>query len=575
MENLKIITKHFSRDTKANVIYEENACPSTDGRNITLPTRVNSEYADETIGAMLHETSHIRYTQFDNMPNLSSAEFDCLNVLEDIRIDYKTCKEYPNAKYFYETLLDECIQTKGDALRNEPQAVKVLKSLLIHADGRNPSDVYTDDEKTLELFEKYKGLVGIARQAESTESLVDYARQLCKQLFDDTKDSKQDDKLDEEIEQLNQQREELHQQCSELDDKADKQQAESTRCKRNMTANFNKASKQVDKEKADEYMERAKEWNEKLDESNEKLEKDNEEYQNTREEYLQTKKQQREKENEKESRESNGFKSDPDADIKGFTALDKSKVKDDNSNAISSTETLDSIIADKVISRRDSIIHDDEGVVLNANKLHDLYTDVDELFNEDEVKEYKTKVSFIIDSSGSMGNANCPSDRASLCVRVTKLFADAIKKAQLRGAPIELDLFAFGDTVGKLCNLDDYDEQTLNAQYNNAQYDLGGGTELVECVNHITDDMKQNLDTDSDAVAIVLTDAEIGEYQLKALVNQADSDDVRFVFIAITPDRWSQTNESFQQVFGDNVVNSHDDNDVIDVITRVMLDWEQ
>jgi ABC-type Zn uptake system ZnuABC Zn-binding protein ZnuA len=86
--------------------------------------------------------------------------------------------------------------------------------------------------------------------------------------------------------------------------------------------------------------------------------------------------------------------------------------------------------------------------------------------------------------------------------------------------------------------------------------------------------MTANLETDSDAVAIVLTDAEIGSHQMDELVNKANSQDVKFVFVAITPSTNTQKCNAFQEVFGDNVITSHEESDVIDCITRVMLDWD-
>ncbi len=572
MENLKIITKHFSRDSKANVVYQENACPSTDGRNITLPTRVNSEYADETIGAMLHETSHIRYTNFDSLPDLTPAEHDCLNVLEDIRIDHKTCQEYPNARFFYDCLRDEVINTKKDKLLKEPTAVQVLKSLIIHAEGIDPSTLYTDP-KTLKLFEKYKGLVGISQQSKSTDDLVDYAKQLAKQLFDDIRDKGASDKLDEELGELGKDLEELGEKFKENSDKLDEQESKSSTIKKKATSKFNQAAKQIDKAKADELIEEAKKLDEELDKSNEKLNKLDDKKQKLTEEYRGIEQQQREKERKKRMEQSDGFRRDPDAEIKGFTALDNAKVLKDDKGTVNSTVTLDELIAEKVIARRDQVINDDEGVVLNQQKLHDLYTDVDELFEEDEVKQYKTKIAFIIDTSGSMGNVGSVGDRANLCLNVAKLFADAIKKASLSGAPVEFTIFGFSDNTAKLCDLDNYDPDKLSSQYQQAAYDLGGGTELVECVNFVTDDLSANLDTDSDAVAIVLTDAEIGSHQMKELVNKANSQDVKFVFIAITPSTCTQKEDEFQEVFGDNVITSHEESDVVDCITRVMLDW--
>jgi len=181
MNHLKVVARHFSDDTKTQIVFKDNASPSTDGERIILPSQVNPDYTDNVIGSLLHETSHIKYTTINAMQGLSKSSATCLNVLEDIRIDEKTQVEYPNSKYFYRKLVEEVVTTKLDQLNKEPIPVRILKSLIFTSHGYNPADIYDSD--IVNRLQKYLPYVDIAKQSPNTDELIPHAVELSKKLF--------------------------------------------------------------------------------------------------------------------------------------------------------------------------------------------------------------------------------------------------------------------------------------------------------------------------------------------------------------------------------------------------------
>lgn len=85
------------------VVYEHNIQPRTDGKTIWLPfvnMFTTNEFAEDLIHFVNHETSHIRYTAFDGVPEyewmspMSSLLGLMWGVLEDNRVDYLNDRIY-------------------------------------------------------------------------------------------------------------------------------------------------------------------------------------------------------------------------------------------------------------------------------------------------------------------------------------------------------------------------------------------------------------------------------------------------------------------------------------------------
>ena len=62
ISSFETVAKHFAGQLKVKLQYKEKACPQTDGEScITLPTDMG-DLTLPTLGALLHESYHIRNT---------------------------------------------------------------------------------------------------------------------------------------------------------------------------------------------------------------------------------------------------------------------------------------------------------------------------------------------------------------------------------------------------------------------------------------------------------------------------------------------------------------------------------
>ena len=98
--------KLLSTRHNIRVRFEPGAVPKTDGKTITLPEiseRCDPAFVEALHGYLDHETAHVLFTNFDLKP-ANKAEFGCVNVVEDIRIEKKFCAIYPGAALNLDTL---------------------------------------------------------------------------------------------------------------------------------------------------------------------------------------------------------------------------------------------------------------------------------------------------------------------------------------------------------------------------------------------------------------------------------------------------------------------------------------
>lgn len=104
VKSLPITAKGLSEKFGVTVKFEDGACPCTDGSGITLPTlEEDAQVKDKCalLGALVHECSHVRNTDFglSSRKNLPQGMFSALNAVEDLRIENLACKQYPGAAY--------------------------------------------------------------------------------------------------------------------------------------------------------------------------------------------------------------------------------------------------------------------------------------------------------------------------------------------------------------------------------------------------------------------------------------------------------------------------------------------
>ena len=639
MNHLKVVARHFSDDRKTQLVFQDEACPSTDGKRIILPTQVNPKYSDNVIGSLLHETSHIKHTTLNAMSGLSKSQSNCLNVLEDIRVDHLTKLEYPNSVYFYKKLVEECIETKHDRLNAEPIPVRILKSLIFTAHGFEPLSIYDSD--IVARLQKYLGYINIAKNAKDTDELVEHAIELAKELFGeldlpDDKDGdgsgegkdgdKSDDKngeadgqsqsgdgdsgdtdedtdgdgddsgfdtdadgdsksgqgkakaknkkpssIQKELDEIRDEIKKLDEEQSNTQKEYNEHAKEENKSYRNRKANRRKQNNAKTDEERDKYQKLVAKHHELQKQAVEKCHDARRESNEIRDKMSMAYHKKNELLNELEAIEHNGFAFGKDTEISGFNALDADKCKMPNNIKLESTQTLDEVIAETVIARRDKKFEDDNGANLNVRQYGSLYTDVDKLFLDEEKQEYKTKVALVLDASSSTGQVDVEGSRAHIIFELSKIIVNAIDKANKSGAPVEFLVYGFTSKVVELCNSENFTDELLYSGYSTFRYHYQDGTNLADAVNLVADKMREDEDSNCDLVAIVITDACVYDDEMKALANQTCSHNVKFGFVAVHPSSYDRS-DAFSFLFGENIIECGDDEATsLEKLTNIML----
>jgi len=181
-ESLEIFAKHFGDKLDLNIQFEDGATPSTNGRDIILPSNLDEAVLLPMLGALLHETGHIRLTEFNSLPTSTYEQelFRCTNLLEDIRIDHDTITRYPETKGLYIRLIHWVFNRKRDNMNKEPIPTKILKTLYLNSLGLPGYDTKADKIiKTLNLDR----FIDLAKLSHSTSQVKVHAKELLQLLY--------------------------------------------------------------------------------------------------------------------------------------------------------------------------------------------------------------------------------------------------------------------------------------------------------------------------------------------------------------------------------------------------------
>ena len=187
-EAFQEIARHFAESIKVKLIFEDGATPTTNGTTIILPSEMSEDYLDETLGALLHETNHIRYTNFDVFKSWDELSRVVGNALEDIRIDNKSLAIYPNSRCFYMSLVEDVIKRCKDKLDKEALPIKCLKGLILNSVGIDLKRVYGHDENFATIDEKVTNLQGTINdtiKCDRTSDLPPYIAKVIREIFGD------------------------------------------------------------------------------------------------------------------------------------------------------------------------------------------------------------------------------------------------------------------------------------------------------------------------------------------------------------------------------------------------------
>lgn len=632
-EAFQEIAKHFADSIKVQLVFQEGATPTTNGSTITLPTEMSTEYIDETLGALLHETAHIRYTSFDYFRQLDEIKMLVGNALEDIRIDYKSLKTYPNSKCFYVSLINDALARCKDKIAAEEIPMKKLKSLILDAFGIDIQTVYGEDEKWEEIKEctdELRSTIFDVYDCAETKDLAPHIDKVLMKIFEtdgksqpqkgsgnpqnqpcnggqggeganseqsededdqDDSDNEQDGDKENDSEQEDDQQDDSNidddgQQNNDVQDEKEskkqkamkdyvnsvKDKAEMDEAVRQAQDNLSKASEEWSRLNRSQktYNGKARRLSSKeryggtltadektkLERARTMTQQRSDEIQQVRQEYAHAAQELRNLNangiaelNKKyaaalKELTSNGFGQADNCNLLGFNALDTEKLLDKNYVDIPYNPTLDELVKEVLILKQEEMEAEETGR-LNSRYLHEIYTDVENLFQEKEEKKIKTRVSLVVDNSGSMGGV-----RIDYCVHAINLLAEAFKKAINQGAPGDMRIYGFGNDVGMVIdNVDNYKAMS-GGQFESLcnSKGLGRGTNLAKAVNHVVNEVEG--DPEYRNVIIIITDAEVDNDEISSMTNNICTSDARVMYISVCANFYSCPKA--QEVFGDN-----------------------
>lgn len=556
-ESYKILAEHFADKTGLTVEFIDGACPSTDGSTvITLPTEVNDKCVDPLLGAILHETAHVKNTAspYDVFGGKSEFFKDCINCLEDIRVDYLTSLQYPNSYDFIRALTQSVIDRKSEQLTKEPIPVQVLKSLCLKAEGFDPKALYKDPV-TQAQFTQCEKYIDQAKACVDTWGVVSVARRLlidlCAQdpqknkelqvkaqgVEDSTKKMRE---IEQQYSQGTAQEQSLGEQLHEKNRQIRKQRQVLDRLQRqSYRPTQGSAERQELEKKCAEKGRVIETMSKDYDKSAEEYRKNEQERNAMRQAYsdARTDTQKREQEIKDETKHVNPGRG---LSLSGFGALDAEALKPDFTAKLE-TKTIDEITAEALLARKDEIIVDEQGNRLNNEALADYETEPDKLFAVKEPRHDLTKVAFVIDVSGSMGGFEDGS-RLRLAFDTLDVLMRSVKGAIDQGAPCEVSLYAFGTECKRVFEgLAHYETEKTKLLLNKERYNCGGGTDLLNAVNKVSADL---LSEAEHRALILITDADVNHDHCTEIINKT-SGDCKQVFIAVHANLSGKTAELF------------------------------
>lgn len=564
-ESYRILAEHFAEKGGLRVTFEDGACPKTDGKEIILPTEVNERCVNPLLGAILHETAHVKHTAdprevFDE---LSQVECQAVNALEDIRVDYLTSLKYPNSLDFIHELALTAVDSGKAELNKEPKPQQVLKGLCFIHDGFNPADIY-ESADVLAKIKDVEHFILEARDAKSTWEIIPIARRLLIELIGQQLTPQQKTKLvnmadqggqiekskeqhrqecneaNAETNRLNQERNKLYKEMrrnqraeyrhqneaarAEAEgNKEEKAKAEAKAAgKGNVVKLLQKKDQELDANGTESY-DRAAKAHDAFNKDNEKLEAIAEEFQ--------------------ELVDGAGCSFGDGLKINGFDALKGSDLKPDYTAALC-PKTIQEIIAEALLRKKEEIVIDENGSRLNQSALADFSTEPEKLFAQKEPRHDLTKIAFVLDVSGSMGGWG-ESSRLGQAFNALDVLLRAVKQSQEDGAPCQVSIYAFGTEPAKIIDdLEHYEANNVRKAIDEQRYRCGSGTNLLRAVNFVSEQLIQEAEH---RAIVLITDASVNPGDCAAIINNT-SGDCKQIYIAIDGDLYGEIGA----LFGDN-----------------------
>ena len=605
--DIEMICKHLAEKLKIKFKFEENATPATNGSEITLPTNLNKTMLLEMLGALLHETFHIRHTNFEWFNNNYNYESpiikEVVDVLENIRVDSRAIKKYPAAADLYSLLSKYVVDTHKDVLDKEPMPWKILKHLQLQnrATKEFPAPVY--DPKAMELLSKLKleDFSDQARAAHNTQDLLPIAKALLKKLLDYVEEQKQKQagggQPDFDTTQMSPQAAQQIQ-MDKIEQQSQKMQAvgqemQSTRMifakqknsakqnnqwlrpsprlirKKNKPVKLNRTSKQAEADALDAQIDKAQakldaEKQQKLDEAQAKMDQLQKKESEATQKYqsMDTKKGemlaklQRITDNNNSMEIALGIESG--GDMQGFDSIrpEDMLTQVDYNKDLELSRSLDERLRKFFIDEREERQRDEEGTRINNRKLVNLMTNNSGLFTIHQYVPERTDVIFLLDNSGSMDH------KGHMLLSALNTLLTALKKVVVdENLPVDTAVYTFNDEPQCIQEF----KQELDPDEISRRYRVGGGTRLLESVNAMHE-VFENKGSDGKRLLVVVTDAEVNDYEIQTLYNEAHIE-MKAVYIGICANLRSQ---EAQELFRASNITKEDE--ILDVLSSIIME---
>lgn len=567
-ESFKILAKHFANKEGLEVIVGGMDIKSNpESKTIYLPENINDEMMDVVLAALLHESFHIRYTNcVQGYHGGLKAKDIVLNCLEDIRLDNRILKKYPNASGLYGNLF-KYILKKVD-LEKISFEVRVLREMIRSSYANSEFDEFADnDEKTQKFIDDHKqeleDITKEAIKAKKTQHLKPLADKLVDLLFKD--------KYQQHTKTVNEMEKEFREQTIKNDQAWEEQ---------------NKILDQLDKEYTKE-----RELTRKIDNlSNLKInvrnlsakeEQDLKELRRQRQEECLSLEQtnalrkerdvfiKKQREEEKKLRELSVLKNDALRNLSvkiskdlidynkisvSFKNIDSKDLEISNI-AVKFSQSLEEHFIEFLKNKKERQIHTEEGKI-NSYRLP-TYHDMSSLFERNPVDKLdKTRVFFLIDRSGSMGDNGRWAKAYEAMVSINKILERSINE----GLDLDYSVYSFDDDVHKIKDFD----KPLNHDILKDSLIPRGGTSPIHVFKEI-----EKIDQDkfgTKELVFFITDGGIDGKSIEYVENSLN-DHRKWVFLGINID----TNDAFSKKFFGRY-NIQQSKDIESVLIRAIED---
>jgi uncharacterized protein with von Willebrand factor type A (vWA) domain len=579
-ESLEIFAKHFGTILGIQIVFGETG-PSTDGKTIYLPENLSQEALYPCLGALLHETGHIRMTDFTATRRVSSEVFPVLNLLEDIRIDTNTLSKYPETRDLYKRLLSFAMKDKAEAFKAEPFGVKVLKHLYIEAlgfEGYEPKASQFIKEAKLERFIKS------SRVAPNTHELISEANELYSILFAEQKRQLESGESKETLEEFSKSLQDKKKKTSDKykelgsnnekeAERLEKSLREITSAKSSVTRyskNVEKAEEANDLEKlgkletkladAEARLEDAEaenaEANANMNQNRSDMNKEYYKEQNVDRVLNQLEPMRSDAEKARALLESGqGFTTEA---ITGFDALSGRA-----SSELLEVEfpiSLDETVREVFLDKKESNVNVDEGYRINSRKITGIITGEADIYEELKEKEEETLLTFLIDCSGSMGR---PKDKGSRSYNslnaLNALLKSVTRVKNQEDVPLKVSVESFNHATMTILGFDEaYSEALLKERYY-----AGGGTDLTRSLVEAYEKLQEE-SAEAKKIIVVLTDGDVN-YNDLADLDKNTFQDTQVIYIGLDV----RGGDACTKLFGNlNIRKTHE---ILPVVSEALL----